>query len=342
MWKKRFFIIGLMITLALPAAVSAQDSLIVWNVLSPDDSSALAQAGERVGMGVVLEEVDATLLLDVALTAEQGGSPEPDVIVTDQLTASNLFDYGMITSMGISEFFLPGLIDSLPDLLTERCQDVPLDRCLWPGASVVLPVQFPDDKVLEDLRGWVCQSAEALPHCSGSAEPGVPVSWGFTILLFNFDWLAQNGVDIPYNLDTALEVRGQWKMSIVEADRRFLPLAGELSPDEIYTVSSALLVEDPDGVMTSLASFYQAGYVPVLSLNIDSAYVGASAANPRAAFQYAQSLDDPAIKTDLFFSSQRLPAFYANDVWNAGVTSQEGEATLRALTLLVTYAALAY
>jgi hypothetical protein len=345
-WKKRVVIIGLITSLALPlvlpVAVSAQDTLIVWNVLSPDDSRVLIQAGDRAGVSVTLQEVESTLLLDAAFTADQGGAPAPDVIVADQLTASTLFDYGMITSMGGSEFFLSDLVDSLPDLLAERCQDEALDLCLWPGASVVLPLQSPDDKALAALRGWVCQSAEALPHCSGNLEPGVPVSWGFTLLLFNFDWMAQNGVEIPYNLDTALEVRGQWKMSFVEATRRFLPSAGDLSPDEIYTVSSALLVEDPDGVMTSLASFFQAGYVPVLSLTIDSAYVGASASNPSAAVQYAQALNDPAAKTDLFFSSQRLPAFFSNEVRNAGVNSQEGEATLRALILLATYAAQIY
>ena len=92
MWKKRVLIIGLMTTLALPVAVSAQDRLIVWNVLSPDDSRVLSQAGERVGLGVVLEEVEPTLLLDAAFTADQGGSPEPDVIV-DTIYGYDTFCY---------------------------------------------------------------------------------------------------------------------------------------------------------------------------------------------------------------------------------------------------------
>jgi hypothetical protein len=251
-----------------------------------------------------------------------------------------LFDYGMISPVSGGEFFLLSLLADLPDLFAERCPDESVQSCLWPGASSALPLETPQDHHVDYLLTWLCQSAETLPQCSGAAWPGVPVSWGFTILLFNADWLAQNGIETPYNLETARDVRNQYKMNFVEADRGFLPSAGDLSPDEIYVVDAALLVDDPDGVMDSLTSFFQAGYVPVFSLTIDSAYVGAFAANPGAAAQYAFALDDPAIKSELFDRSDRLPAFYGGDVWNVGVNSDEGEALLRALTLLIAYAAL--
>jgi len=332
-------IILIVITLLLPGSISAQSSTLgVWNALSQADSRVLSRAADRFGAAVEVQYVDPPYLLDSTMSASGGG---PDVIVANNRAADALMEAGLLASVGRRDLFLTDLLDQLPALLQQRCGDESLDNCL--GASSALSsFAVPDRANVRLTRDWLCVSSDWLPSCSGGALPGVPVSWGFSIMLFDTGWLAQNGLDLPTTLDSVTEMRSQYGLSVVQAEKNFIPLAGDLSPDTIYQVDSTLLAEDPDGVLTSLVSFHQAGYAAVVVIEIDSAYVSASAPNPDLAGQFASFLgDDLDAKAGLLDSSQRLPAFTAAELTQWGLDSHEADVTLQALIVLVTYASLA-
>jgi hypothetical protein len=99
-----------------------------------------------------------------------------------------------------------------------------------------------------------------------------------------------------------------------------------------------LIVEDPNGVMRSLGSFADAGYAAVLGMRVDAAYVSPSAANPDLARAFVDFLArDVTLKIDLVGSSQRFPAFDADNLRERG-DSAAGTAVYQALVTLVAYA----
>jgi ABC-type glycerol-3-phosphate transport system substrate-binding protein len=336
---KKMAIILIVIALLLPGSISAQgNSLGVWNALSQDDSSVLARAADRFGAAVDLQYVDPPYLLDSTMSASGAG---PDVIVAGNRAADPLMESGLLASVRTRDFFLSDLLGDLPSMIQQRCGDEPLERC-FSGGGAMSAFTVPDRASISHTLDWLCVSSDWLPLCSGTALPGVPVSWSFSILLFDTGWLAQNGLDLPTTLDSVTEMRSQYGLSVTQADKNFLPSAGELSPDTIYQVDSTLLSEDPEGMMASLVSFHQAGYAAVVVIGIDSAYVSASAAQPDLAAQFASFLgSDLDVKVGLLSSSQRLPAFSAADLSGWGLDSNEADVTLMALILLTTYAGLA-
>ena len=110
----------------------------------------------------------------------------------------------------------------------------------------------------------------------------------------------------------------------------------------MYLIPSALIVEDPNGVMRSMGSFYEAGYVAVIDMRVDAAYVTADSANADQAGDFVTFLQGSAdTQAALVDSSQRFPAFDA-DTLSAWRDTPAGLATTQALVTLTTYAALAY
>lgn len=351
MWKKLTIILLLLSLLPLPvlsARVSAQGSLSVWNSLSTDDGGVISDAANRFqtssGTAVELQTVATSRLLDQARTVTQSGAAVPDVVITDNQTADPLITAQFLASMGSSGFFLQDLLNNLPEMLKERCGNTPVETCLWPQGAAGMPIITPDQNTINHTLDWLCVSTDWLPSCkSGSPLAGVPVSWNFTILLFNTQWLSQNNLSLPTTVDTAQQIRSQYGLNITKAQRGDVPMAGSLSPDTIYQVDSAMLVQYPAEVMASLASFYQAGYTALVTVNIDSAYLSAKTPNADLAKKFAVFLGgDPDTKVNLLKSSQRLPAFDSREVSKQGIKSDESLITLQALTLLVTYAGMAY
>lgn len=342
---KKLAIILIVILMLLPGSLSAQgDTLRAWNALSQEDGDVLSLAaehfGDSSGAAVDLQYVDPPYLLDSAMSASGAG---PDVIITSNRSADALMESGLIAPVGGRGFFLSDLLNGLPAMVQQRCGDESIENCLWPGVSFPLPLTVPDRSSVSRTLDWLCVSSDWLPSCSGNALPGVPLSWNFSILLFDTGWLAQNGLDLPTTQDSVTEVRSQYGLGVVQAERNFLPAAGDLSPDTIYQIDSALLSDDPEGVMTSLVSFYQAGYAAVFIVGIDSAYVSASTSNRDLAGQFASYLGSNLdVKAALLDSSQRLPALTSAELTNWGLDSKVGNVTLQALTLLVGYAGVAY
>jgi hypothetical protein len=173
--------------------------------------------------------------------------------------------------------------------------------------------------------------------------PGLPISWGFTLYLLDAQWLAQNGLKPPTTAQGVLDIRGKFGLDFVQAKKGSVPTVDQAGSPPVYVLSSAFLVDDPGAVMRSLASFYDAGYVPVLDVDVDTVYIGASSPNLDLARQFAQFVaGDADLIAGLLDRAQRLPVYTADDVVKVGIDSDAALITLRALTLLTTYAGLAF
>jgi hypothetical protein len=345
--RKNLLIVVMIVTaLLLPAAAAArQEPLVIWHALAPEDSRVIEEMGSAFesasGAAVVVEYRQPQRLFEAVRAAGRAG---PDVIIASNDTIAPLVDQGLIRQADIGGgFFLERLFDNLPDLISASCGRADPGACLWPSASPRLPVTFPDGKGMDRAMGWVCESSPWVAFCSGEALSGAPVSWWFNLYLINTAWLGDQGLEMPVTVDELDGLRNKHGLDFVWADQDSIPLVDEAGYPLVFVVPSALLARDPDRVMSSLGSFYEAGYAPVLELGVDAIYVSASAANPDLAVAFAEFVrSEPALVVGLWESSQRLPAFTADAVFGHGVDTPAGQTILQAMMLLTTYGAQMY
>ena len=347
--SKKLVIIVVLLSLAVPAwGAAAQDSpLVIWQALSADDNRVLQAAArpfaDEMGLALELQYVDAAYLPDEMLAARQAGVL-PDVVLAGSEMIDPLMGGDLITPLNVpGDFFLINLLESMPGLRAEFCEDPDAADCLWPGASPMLPLPPLDDEALARTVDWVCQSSPWMPFCSGDSLAGLPVSWGYQIYLINDDWLAENGLKAPATMEDLADMRAKYRLTFVYAEPDFMPRAEDVNPTAIYVIDSMLVAENPNALMESMGSFHQAGYVPVLWLRVDSAYVSASPNYPDEARAMVEFLaGNVDMKIDLFRSSHRLLAVDAGALSARGMDSDAARVTLQALEVLVAYARLAY
>lgn len=349
MWYKLAILVVVLSLLPLSSTVSAQGPVLqIWLSLPSESAAVLTDAANafqsQTGVTVQITTVDQPLLLQNVQTTIKAGDTAPDIIVANSSLADALQQFQLVAQVGSSgTFFLSDLLDNLPELLSQRCQDTALADCLWSGVSPTLPLTVPDSAAIKRASDWLCQGTTLLPFCPKGSLPGLPISWGFTIYLLDTQWLAQNGLQPPATAQDVLDIRGKFGLDLVRARQGSILTADQAGSPPIYVMSSALLADDPEAVMRSLASFHAAGYVPVVDIDVDSAYVGASSPNPDLARQFAEFVSgDPDTQAGLLKSAQRLPVYSADDVLKLGTDSDEALITLRALTLLTTYAGMSY
>lgn len=349
MWKKLAIIVVVLSLLPLSSTVSAQGPVLqIWLALPPESAAVLTQAANafqsRTGVTVQVKTVDQPLLLQNLQTTIKAGDTAPDIIVANSSLAEALQQYQLVAQEGSSAtFFLSDLLDNLPDLLSQRCEDTALEDCLWSGVSPTLPLAAPDSAAIKRTSDWLCEGTAWLPFCPKGSLPGLPLSWGFTIYLLDTQWLAQNGLEPPATAQDVLDIRGKFGLDLVRAQIGSILTANQAGAPPIYVMPSALLAENPDAVMRSLVSFHNAGYVPVVDIDVDSVYIGASSSNPDLARQFAQFVSgDMDTKAALLDGAQRLPVYSADDVLKVGIDSDEALITLRALMLLTTDAGISY
>jgi hypothetical protein len=344
-WKRLVFVVMLIGLLPLPSMATAQDKqVIVWHALSPDDTDVLTQAAdafqEQTGASVVLRYVQPPLLFETVAGSRSGG---PDVLIADNSIMEPLLAASQVVPVRDDRtFFLEDLLNNLPALVEDRCTDASVGSCLWPRVSPVLPVPTLDQDTLARTTDWLCASAAWLPFCKGGSLPGVPVSWGFNVYLLNVSWMAQQGVEPPLTAQGVQDMRSEFGLNFVEAQPGDIPTAQGADMPPVYVIASTLIAEDPNGVMRSMGSFYEAGYSAVLEMHVDAAYVSAASQDPTLAGDFVSFLQaDADMQAALLDSSQRLPAFDAKTL-DAQRDTPAGLATLQALVTLTTYAALAY
>jgi ABC-type glycerol-3-phosphate transport system substrate-binding protein len=348
-WNKLTIIVVVLSLLPLSSTVSAQGLVLqIWLALPSESADVLTQAAttfqRQTGVTVQVKTVDQPLLLQNLQTTIKAGDTAPDIIVANSSLAEAMQQYQLVAQVGSSgTFFLSDLLDNLPKLLSQRCKDSALEDCLWSGVSPTLPLTVPDSAAIKRASDWLCGGTTWLPFCPKGSLPGLPISWGFTIYLLDTQWLAQNGLQPPTTAQDVLDIRGKFGLDLVRAQKGSILTANQAGSPPIYVMSSALLADDPEAVMRSLASFQGAGYVPVVDIDVDSVYIGASAANPDLAQKFAEFVSgDSDTQAAFLKSAQRLPVYSADDVLKIGIDSDEALLTLRALTLLTTYAGLAY
>jgi ABC-type glycerol-3-phosphate transport system substrate-binding protein len=348
-WKKLAIIVVVLSLLPLSSTVAAQEKVIhVWLSLPSESTAVLTDAADafqkQAGVTVDITTLDQPYLLQNAQTAAQSGGTAPDAIITNSSLADPLLQFKLIAPAdSAGTFFLTDLLDNLPNLLDQRCKDTVLEDCLWSGVTNTLPLATPDNAAIKRTSDWLCEGTAWLPFCPDGSLPGLPISWGFTLYLLDAQWLAQNGQQPPTTAQGVLDIRSQFSLDFVQAKKGSIPTVSQAGSPPVYVLSSTLLADDPAAVMRSLASFHKAGYVPVLAIDVDSVYIGASSSNPALAQQFAQFLaGDADVKAGLLGSAQRLPVYTADDVLTTGIDSDAALLTLRALTLFTTYAGLAY
>jgi hypothetical protein len=201
---------------------------------------------------------------------------------------------------------------------------------------------MPDKDVAARTADWLCESSPWLPFCRGGELAGVPLSWGFNVYLLNASWVAQQGLEPPTNAEGVLDVRSQFGLNFVEAQPDDIPTAPDADFPPVVVIASTLMVEDPNGVMRSLGSFFEAGYIVVMDLHVDAAYVSATSANPDLAGEFISFLQgDMDTHVALMESSQRLPAVNA-EMLDSRIDRQVGLTALQAVVTLAAYAMLAY
>lgn len=343
----RIIILALIVLgLALPSA-QAQGRVAVWSALDPDTSGAVANSvnsfGELTGAVVELQLVEEQALFDIVAKAA-GSGQGPDLILAEQQAAGPLVEGGLIVPVSDrqSQSFLNDLLNGADDVIAARCGDQNPQECVW-GTSSSLPVMMPGRATAETTMDWICSAADWMSDCRGSSLTGLPVAWGFSIYLMNTQWLAEQGLEPPTTSQGVDEVRSSYGLDFAEAEPGFLPAAGDVPGDAIYVVDSSLLTQDAQGVLQSVASFFEAGYTPVLNLEIDSAYVSSSSADVDLAQQAGRFMaEDSTLKLALFDGVRRLPTFSPNLLIEHGIDSDATRVTLQALSLLTTFAALAY
>jgi hypothetical protein len=346
--KKLLLVVMLMGLLSLPALAAAQNArIVVWHALAKDDTAVLVQAAdafqEQTGVTVEFRYVQPPLLYETVASAAQSGGTGPDVIIADNNIMQPLIDKELITPARSSgTFFLADLLNNLPALVDKRCPDTSITSCLWPRVTPVLPVPVLDDTVVTRTTDWLCESSAWLPFCRGGGLSGVAISWGFNVYLVNTTWTAQQGIEPPANAEDIQKMRSDYGLNIVEAKPGDIPTVSAADSPPVYLIPSGLIVEDPNGVMRSMGSFYDAGYIAVIEMRMDAAYIVTESANTGQAEDFVAFLQSNAdAQAALVDSSQRFPAFDA-DTLSARRDTPAGLATLQALVTLATYAALAY
>jgi hypothetical protein len=346
--KKLLLVIMLMGMLSLPALATAQSGrIVVWHALAQDDSAVLAQAAdafqEQTGVTVDIRYVKPQLLYETVASAVKAGGEGPDVIIADNSIMKPLINSDMITPVRSSgTFFLEDLLSNLPALIDRRCTDVSITSCLWPRVSPTLPVPTLDDKIVQGTANWLCESSGWLPFCRSAELSGVAISWGFNVYLMNTAWTAQEGIEPPTNAEGIQQMRSDYGLNIVEAQPGDILTASAAGTPPVYLIPSTLIVEDPNGVMRSMGSFYEANYSAVIDMRVDAAYITATTANAGQAQDFVAFLQGNAdAQAGLVDSSQRFPAFDAAALRTRQDTPA-GLATVQALVTLATYAALAY
>jgi hypothetical protein len=345
--KKLLLVVMLMGLLSLPALAAAQsERIVVWHALAKDDTAVLVQAAdafqEQTGVTVEFRYVQPPLLYETVASAQSGGTG-PDVIIADNSIMQPLIDKELITPARSSgTFFLADLLNNLPALVDERCPDPGITSCLWPRVTPVLPVPVLDDTVVTRTTDWLCESSAWLPFCRGGGLSGVAISWGFNVYLMNTKWTAQQGLEPPANAEDIQKMRSDYGLNIVEAKPGDIPTVSAADSPPVYLIPSGLIVEDPNGVMRSMGSFYDAGYIAVIEMRVDAAYIATESANASQAEDFVAFLQSNwDAQAALVDSSQRFPAYDA-DTLSARRDTPAGLATIQALVTLATYAALAY
>jgi len=348
-WRKLALIVVVLSLLPLSSTVSGQgETLHLWVSLPAESTAVLIDAASafqnQTGVTVDIETLDQPYLLQTVQSTTQSGGTTPDAIVTNSALVDPLLQFNLIAQGGSpGRFFLTDLLNNLPKLVDQRCQDTALEDCLWSGVSPTLPLPIPDDEAIKRTLDWLCEGTPWLPFCPDGSLAGLPVSWGFTIYLLDAQWLAQNGQKPPTAAQDVLDIRSQFGLDFVQAEKGDIRTVDRAGSPPVYVLSSALLADDPGAVMRSLASFHEAGYVPVLALDLDGIYISASSSNRQLAQQFAQFVSgDADLKAGLLDSAQRLPVYTADDLLKTGVDSDAALVTFRALTLLTAYAGLAY
>ena len=347
--RTRILIILVIVGLAvLPAASTlAQEPLRVWHAMGSDSGAVLADAvadfGAQAGVPVEVQAVDPPLLFETTMKSAAGGNG-PDALIAGDAAAAGLIENAALASVDTSgPFYLKDLLSNLPDLIDQRCGNQAVIDCLWPGATTALPIATPDAKSVQRALDWLCENPDRLPFCPGGTQPGAPLTWGFTIYLFNGDWLAENGLEPPVNVKAALALRSDYTLSFAQASANRVPQAGDVAPNVIVTIPSTVFATQPETVLRSLGSFFDAGYVAVVGVETGSVYVLSGANNAAQASAFARFMaGNGEVKAALLSNAGLLPAFTSGDLADWGLKTDEARAVLGGLVLLVTYAQLAY
>lgn len=332
----------------LPAGspVDAQQPVVVWHTLGPDAESALARLADayeqQTGVPAVIEYMPPQVLFESVKTASQEAAGGPDVIITGSDSLVTLLENRLINAQSLGEtFFLRELVKSLPGLLAAECGSGGIAECLWPRVSPSLVVEDMEDATLDRAWNWMCSAADWLLPCEDRDWPGTAISWRFNMYLISETWLAENGVDVPFSVQEIDNLRGEYGIDYVWAEETSIPLAGEARAGAVYVMPSDLIDDDPNGLMRAMDSFNQMGYLPVLELGIDGAYVSATATAQGQAADFVRFLGRQFdFKVELASATDNLPAVSPNDLPDLG--TEVVRHTLRAVLTLVSYSTVAY
>ena len=286
---------------ALPtgSAVVAQEPLLVWHTISSDADGALARVAsayeQQTGVPVTLEFMREQVLFEAVAAARASGAGGPDVVITGNPSLVNLLDGDLINvQSGRGTFFLSALIDGMPDLLEAECGSTDVaTECLWPRVGPALVTADLERATLGRAWNWICGAADWMVPCDGGNWPGAAVSWSYNIYLINETWLAENGLDVPFDVEEINDVRRDYGLEYVWAETGSIPLAQDAQPNAVYVMPSALITDDPNGMMRAMDSFYQAGYLPVVELGIDGAYVSVTASDAAQAANFVTFFPRP-------------------------------------------------
>lgn len=344
MWKQLVFAAALISLLVLPIAASAQNSPFrVWQTFSGEDTAAIRAAVSDFAPqsgAMELVYVDGPFLLDAIQQALSAGNP-PDVIFASNSNATPLIQSDLLsTAAGSSPFFLEDLLAAFPDLAVEMCGKEALESCLWTDARLTFPLVIPQARTVSLATSGLCKASPWLPFCSKTALAMAPLGWDFILYLINTEWLAANGIERPVTVDDVLDLRSEYAIRFMTAQPDAIPMVDEAKYPPVYVLPSTLLRDDPGAVMDSLATFYQADYMPVIGLNIYGAYITADAEHPDAANDLARALaNDADTKLALMDDAGRVPALNAGELAALDPDDPIVLYTLQTLALLTTYAA---
>ncbi|MBN1563154.1 MAG: hypothetical protein JXA10_04900 [Anaerolineae bacterium] len=327
---------------AAPAAAQGEtQTLLVWYTLDnvgPVIERVSANFEAAFGATVDVQYVRPQQLFDLMAKNSGGG---PDVIFASSDDVGPLIDNRLVfTGIG-SRIFLADVLEHLPKLIIEMCADEAAASCLWPRVAPGLITAQPTDQLTSRAENWLCSSADWM--CADNTTSGEPLSWWFNIYLIDEAWLAENGYYLPADVTGLDELRSDAGLDYEWAEAGALPLADTADSATVYIFPSALLVQDPQGLMRSLDSFNQQGYLPVLEIGIDSLFVSVNSANTGLAQDYIDFVaGDPLTKVDLMTEADLLPALDAVAMQTLGEDSTGTLAMLRAATMLTAYTELVY
>ncbi len=337
--------LSLIMVLLLAAPAMAQDSksILVWYTIDdigPVINRVSADFQAATGVTVTVQYVRPQQLYDSI--AKTGGGP--DVILTSSDDVGPLIDNNLVaSSSAVPDFFLSDVLDALPALIEAACPEPGVAECLWPRTSPTLNVGQPDERLITRTESWLCSSADWMPMCPKGDRAGVPLGWWFNIYLISDAWLAENGFVVPADVTGIDELRSEYGLDYVWADEGSLPLAEQADSSAVTIFPSTLVVEDPQGLMRSMGSFDQAGYLPVLELGIDSLFISAGSVNPALAQDYVDFVAGRAdVKAALMDEASLLPAVDVNALQASGLNTPESLAMLRAVVTLTAYSQLVY